>query len=414
MRTLPIPAFVLLIVVFVSFLSGVDSLQTRVLAEPQEQEGGKEGPQTGKFTAQHFDLTAANSDGNKNVSIKDGKAILMPEGDEFGSTLFGWTELEGNCVFKGGWAPKNSAKLRESAGLLTCTDGGKNMWAIGARRCVHYGECDLVVRFSTTDSQDRNYVANNVLMLWLDGSNAVGIVYDARKATNNHPVQAWKRIDSTWTTLAMSGNVGVQSAIWLRLKRTTAADSPNTFSFYYALEDPFKDPAKWVKITSTQVRTVGAFDEKTNLWPVIGWYCAQTPDRYTPAVDYYRQWTKDMPAQRYAFTSPQILVVAAKDAGYAFDAGEGKVWKLSGASCEKSEPGRSVIKFKVGYSDTGKSSDVTWIDKKTLKIKKVKANAAAGKYDGHRHIHVKAQLNSFGPDQPSLQSFSIEGTRTTP
>ena len=414
MRTLRISIFLLLAVIFLNVISGENPLQIKALAEPQEQEGEEKPPLAGKFTAQHFDLTAANSDGNKNVSVKDGKAILMPEGDEFGSTLFGWTELEGNSIFKGGWAPKNSAQLTESAGLLTCTDGGKNTWAIGARRSVHYRECDLVVRFSTTDSQNRNYVANNVLMLWVDGSNAVGIVYDARKARNNHPVQAWKRINSKWTTLAMSGNVGVQSAIWLRLKRTTAANAPNTFTFYYALEDPFKDPAKWIQVTSSQVRTVGSFDEKTNLWPVIGWYCAQTQDRYRPAVDYYRQWTKDMPAQRYAFTSPQILVIAAKNTGYTFDAGEGKVWKLSGASCEKDEPGRSVIKFKVGCSDTGKSSDVTWIDKKTLRIKKIKTNAAAGKYNGHRYIHVKAQLNSFGPDQPGLQSFSIEGTRTTP
>ncbi len=404
----------LAVLVFLSITGRGNFPQSRVMAEPQQQEGEKKTPLTGNLTAQHFDLTAANSDGNKNVSIKDGKAILMPEGDEFGSTFFGWTELEGNSIFKGGWAPKNSAELKESTGLLTCSDGGQNTWAIGAHRCVHYRECDLVVRFSNTDSQDRNYVANNVLMLWLDGSNAVGIVYDARKARNNHPVQAWKRINSTWTTLAASGNVGVQSCIWLRLKRTTAGDSPNTFSFFYALEDPYKDPAKWVKITSSQVRTVGAFDEKTNLWPVIGWYCAQTQDKYTPAVDYYRQWTKDMPAQRYAFTSPEILVAAAKDTAYAFDAGDGKVWKLSGASCEKSEPGRSVIKFKIGCSDTGKSSDVTWIDKKTLRIKEIKANAAAGKYDGHHFIHVKAQLNSFGPDQPSLKSFSIEGTQTTP
>jgi hypothetical protein len=107
--------------------------------------------------------------------------------------------------------------------------------------------------------------------------------------------------------------------------------------------------------------------------------------------------------------SPEIYVINAPGDEFAFDAGAGNIWALVSAASVLSEPGTSTVKFKVGVSDTGLLTDVTWIDALWQTIAQVSANAAAGLYNGHRYIHVKTQFNSAGSDQPTLTSFSITG-----
>ena len=107
-----------------------------------------------------------------------------------------------------------------------------------------------------------------------------------------------------------------------------------------------------------------------------------------------------------------MIVVNNKGVSWALDAGEGKAWKLRDAECEKTEPGSSSVKFKVGVSDTGVHYEAAWKDEKWQTIEQVCANAAVGTYDGHRYIHVKAQFNSDGTDQPTLRSFRIHGSKT--
>jgi hypothetical protein len=109
--------------------------------------------------------------------------------------------------------------------------------------------------------------------------------------------------------------------------------------------------------------------------------------------------------------SPEIYVINGPGDEFAFDAGAGKTWSLSGASAVLSEPGTSTVKFKVGVSDTGLIADVTWIDALWQTAAQVNANAAGGLYDGRRYVHVKAQFGSDGTDQPTLSSFSILGVK---
>jgi hypothetical protein len=108
--------------------------------------------------------------------------------------------------------------------------------------------------------------------------------------------------------------------------------------------------------------------------------------------------------------SPEILVVDNDKVQWAFNAGEGKVWKLTGASAAGSQPGTSSIKFKVGLGNSSERSSATWHDEGKWKtISEINAAAENGEFDRYKYIFVSTQFNSDGKDQPALTSFSIHG-----
>jgi hypothetical protein len=156
------------------------------------------------------------------------------------------------------------------------------------------------------------------------------------------------------------------------------------------------------------------FTTTHELYPIID-HGADSTETFTPEIDsYYQNTTDGIPAQRFWDDSPECGLVDNGAVDYTFDAGDGKEWELAGASCVKSEPGTSSVLFKAGYSDTGDDADVTWVDASWRTIAQVDTNASSGNYDGHRYIHVKAQFNSGGTDQPSLSSFTIHGRKLNP
>ena len=107
--------------------------------------------------------------------------------------------------------------------------------------------------------------------------------------------------------------------------------------------------------------------------------------------------------------SPEATLVESGQT-YAFDAGAGLIWQLTGGSSTEDGDGGSV-KYKGGYSDDG--STVTWVDGSWQTIAQINTNAAAGNYDGHRYLHFKAQFNSDGSQAPNITDFTISGATAT-
>jgi hypothetical protein len=202
---------------------------------------------------------------------------------------------------------------------------------------------------------------------------------------------------------------GLTSKMRFRIKRVAAT---NTFTFYTATWNG-SSWNSWVQRWSGVIYDATHFNYAHQLFPRsrilhYDW----DPTEFTPELGAYFQKTDDgIAAQRFWNDSPEILVVDNAAVDWAFDAGSGYLWQLSDASCMKSEPGTSTIKFKIGGSDTGDDLDVLWLDTTWQTISEVKARAASGAYDANRYIHVKAQFDSDGTDQPTLSSFSIYGAK---
>jgi hypothetical protein len=233
-------------------------------------------------------------------------------------------------------------------------------------------------------------------------TNSVYILYNARQTSANQRVRCYKGINGVSTELATT-DVGLQSSIRFRIKRVSAT---NTFTFYYDIG------SGWQQVWSGVIYDATYLNYSHQLRIIITGAIEATPDIWEPEVAWYRQNTDDgIPAQRFWDDSPECRVVDSAAGDWAFDAGAGLTWQLGGASCMKSEPGTSSVLFKLGYSDTGNDADVTWVDTTWQTIAQVDSSAANGDYDGHRYIHVKAQFNSDGTDQPTLTSFTVKGRK---
>ncbi len=338
-----------------------------------------------------FDTHLATVDNNEKVIVEEGIAKLAPDGDEFGNQLDlrNWRKAVGHYA--------------ESGGIVVALSGmGGNDHL---ERQTAYDDADVVVHWSNTypDPATKPYGGCAGICLGRDSKNYVRILYFARKiGTPKCNFDTLKMIDGKHTLLDWTPGVGPQTSIKFRIRRRK---SDNHFWVYYDIG------AGWVLTWSGIVNHPGHFDTSHSLKPRVFAGRGTNSENWKPEADRYYQVTTDIPAQRFWNDSPEILVVNNSSVNYAFDAGKGKVWKLRDADCEKSEPGTSSVKFKLGASDTGKHADAAWIDKKWQIIEQGNANAAKGTYDGHRYIHVRAQLNSDGTDQPGLKSFLVHGSR---
>jgi hypothetical protein len=362
------------------------------------------------YTASAFDISPALDDNNQKVIIDSGTAKLAADGDEFGSILdtSKWTELEGTEIISG-WEGKGSASLSETGNVLTNADGGGSAWAIGARREITYLDADIVFEWSNNDGADKPYGAGHAAFLWRNVDNFVRISYDCRAVAGNHRLQVSSSVNGVWTNLYGPTAIGLHLKLRMRFKREA---STNTFTFYYSTWGAGTWNA-WQQVWSGVVNDPTHFNTSHALYPVEACrMVGAVAETFTPQLDRYFQYTQDgIPAQRFWDDSPEVLVVDNAAVDWAFDAGSGYLWQLSDASCVKSEPGTSTIKFKIGGSDTGDDLDVLWLDTTWQTISEVKARAASGAYDANRYIHVKAQFDSDGTDQPTLSSFSIYGAK---
>ncbi len=360
------------------------------------------------YSATSFDTDSTIDDNNQKVIIEFGAAKLAPEGDEFGVTLdtTHWTEITGTDLATG-WQSKNGASISEGSGKLNFTKGTATPWGIGIMRNSTLKDADIAAVWDPTGTPSTSLGQPVILGLWCSQDNWVYVYYfpSHDSSYSRYHLKANKYINGTKTHL-YDNSIGEQSHVELRIKRIAAT---NTFTFYYRTS-----PANnWTQVWSGIITHSTYFPDNCDLNPVL--YTSgdgTNPATWDCAIDsYYQNRTDGIPAQRFWDDSPECGVVDSGAADYAFDAGVGNSWELDEASCVKSEPGTSSVLFKVGYSDTGNDADVTWVDAAWQTISQVDSNAAAGNYDGHRYIHVKAQFNSDGTDQPSLSSFSVTGRR---
>jgi len=256
-------------------------------------------------------------------------------------------------------------------------------------------DCDIVIDITKTDAADVSYTSNNEFMLFNSFGNLVYIYYRARSLNSAHYMGVAKFINSSWTNL-YEGLLGVVATRYMRIKRrTTSGPSNNYFDFYHSV-----DGVSWVGVYSAQIRDATLFNETHALQPLPEFYSTASADVFDPQITRFYQYTGDMAVQRYYKGSPygNIIDSAAGAVVYAYDAGVGKTWTLSGAAATISEPSGSSVKFKLGWSNDG--STVTWVDGTWQTIAQVDTNAAGGSYDGHRYIHVMFQENSDGTSQP--------------
>jgi len=362
------------------------------------------------------DFRILSDDGNYKLIIENDILKLAPEGDVFGSVYEDWSEYSGDEIFDNGfWPEKQAAAISESSGRLTSSDGGASAWAIAARREFSYLDGDVMVKYLDTDSADTTYVGNVNLIMWLDPSNAAGITYDCRKASGQHAVKSWQRINQNYTELSATADIGLQAALWFRIKRECSGATPNLFSFYYATSDPVATPSNWIDLHSGQVRDATFFDENDILYPVVGWYCEASADTYSPDVDFYSQWTTDISAQRFWDDSPECNIIDSNSGTpeYCLNAGSGGTWLLTGFSAILTEPGTSSVLFMAGCGDSSSRGSATWLNGGAwMTAAEVNTRTAAGELNGHRYVFLNAQFNSDSIDQPTLTSIEFEGNKT--
>lgn len=360
-------------------------------------------------TVNTFDLTTALVDGNQKVALDGAVAKLQPDADNFGAALDAvqWTESRFDILCTYGAMTKYV--LTESGGKWSWADiADTNQHSSALKREVAYDDADIITYFSDTDPKHTNPNGYREVHLWLwrNQANMVWIRYKPVFIAGGHTIEVYKIINNVFTNLATSADQGLQSDIWLRIKRDS---SNNTFTFYYALSDPAV--GGWTQIYSGIINDATYFNTAHSLYPVIGILGKDTANIYTwnPENDYYRQETSDIDPQRFWNDSPEIYVINGVGDQFAFDAGAGYVNKFIGASIVSSEPGTSTVKLKGGVSQTGLIADVIWKDDDFVSQDQFVQNAKAGNYSSFRYMHIAAQFNSDGDEQPSLTSITMDG-----
>jgi len=346
-----------------------------------------------EYMASEFDISPALDDNNQKVIVDGSSAKLAPDGDEFGSIIdTRWLKTVGDYI--------------ENGGVMVAQSGTGGTDFI--ERQIEYEDADIAVHWSNTYplGGDLSYGCVLGLILGIDTDNFVRIRYFARKiGTPKFNIDTHKAVNGAWTIVDWTDNIGEQTSITFRIRRRK---SDNHFWTYY------NTGAGWIETWNGAIDSPGNFDSSSLVKPWIYAFRDTNSVDWKPEADNYYQVTDAIPAQRFWPDSPEILVVDHTGVDYAFDAGASHVWDFWNAECVKSEPGTSSVLFKVGWSNTGNDADVTWVDSTWRTIAQVDTNAAAGNYNGHRYIHVKAQFNSDGTDQSTLSSFTIQGTKSVP
>lgn len=340
-----------------------------------------------------FDETYALVDSNQKVSA----GVLQPDGDEFGAAIDALWDAQ---------AGPNPNPYAEGGGLQSVAYSFNNWKSIIRHNTVKLlKDCDIVVVENTSPAV-AGYSCYISLQIGKDlatPDNFIILQYKARGTINQRYIYAAKYINGVSTILYANTNIGNITPLYLRIKRRrTSGPSPNYFDIYWSANG-----IAWNSIFSGQVRDAVHFNETQDLsfghtdqddGSVGAW--AHTTDRYY-------QETSDLAAQIFWTDSPEIRVIAAPGVDYAADAGLGLTYDPRYFAHTATQPGTSAIKYKLGTSATGVEAAVAWIDGVWQTEAQVLANCVAGAYDGKRYVHIKAQFNSDGTDQPSLTSVTL-------
>lgn len=334
-----------------------------------------------------FDFDTALFDNNQKVALNGAVAELQTWSDEFGAVLEAHWSINSS-----GWGHTENGTVTESGNKLAIAATGVNLNYRGKGVYSPYVFNDLAVEVDYNNwvkgPGDPQWNLAN-LLVQKDINNLVLMrrYYDGP----NDYISAHKVVATVWTTIGTFNTVVTNFK--LKIVR-----SGNNFDTYYDVG------AGWVQLGITTAAIIGA-----NCSVYVSALA-----RHTGTTSFDAMYCRITGSGYYWDDSPEIFVIDNALVEWAFDAGLGNVWDLSGASCTKTEPGASTVKFKVGYSDNGLLSGATWPDAIFQTIAQVAANAAAGLYDGHRYLHVIAQFASGGADKPDLTDFSIAGKGVNP
>jgi hypothetical protein len=347
------------------------------------------------------DYSVTAEDGNTKVALDGADLKLQPDADVFGDSLDDWTEMAGSAI----WSAKQGVgteSLSESDGILTNTPATAGGWDIGARRSnVSYAaDGDVVFYCSDTETGTGDSFGIIDMDFWRNAGNLVFLRYLALAV--NRYVQTYKVINGSATKMTEAGPLAA-SSYYFRIRRD-AEDNGGGDNFFYFYTS--SDGSSWTTRHSAQVRDATHFSEAHALYPIIENIDSGLSTSFSPSYTHYYQYTGDIAAQVFWPDSPEATLIESGQT-YAFDAGAGNVWALTGASSNEDGDG-GTVKYKGGYSDDG--STITWVDVAWSAIATINTNAGNGDYDGHRYLHFKAQFNSDGTQAPNLTDFTVSGT----
>jgi hypothetical protein len=342
------------------------------------------------YATNQFNLTPALIDNNQKVIIAAAIAKLAPEGDEFGTVFdsVNWTKIL-----------EQNGTITENAGVLRYTRTGTPM-AVVTKRNYLYKDLDLVAHISETDCLLRPYGSDEFIKIYRSPITHINYSYIARAPVGFQKFFIEKRINGVYSVLFSTIDYGLIHNLKLRVRRDS---STNTWWFYH------DGGAGWVLDYTAVITDATYFPVNSDVYPQLEVSQVTIADPFVIDFTKYYQETSAIPAQRFWSDSPEFYIINSPGDEYAFDAGIGLIWFLTGLSCTKSEPGSSTVKFKIGVSDTGLLVGTTWIDATWKTIAQVNNNALSGLYNGHRYIHIITQFNSSSEYQPTLTNFSLSG-----
>lgn len=312
--------------------------------------------------------------------------------DEFGAALDAhWTEgkLVSNyrTTLLNGSAVESGDKLR----LTSISDGAPagKIYGVYTPAVFNDGVFEFDVENFQLNQTDPNFHVAG-FMLYKDANNHVWMRRNSHASSRT--IQALSYLGGA---MVIRGSV-VTDVTSFKLRLTRAG---NNFTFEYDIG------AGWVSF-GTFALAVGA-DCRLYLY---------SANRYNLTKPWDALYARITGSGYYWGDSPEADIVDSANIGggesYAFDAGAGGNWTLTGASSVEDGDG-GTNKWKVGFSDAADGSGITW-DAAWRTIAEVNTNAANGDYDGHRYLYVKWQGNSDGTQNVNATSFTISGSTAPP
>lgn len=232
------------------------------------------------LTMADSDYSVTPVDGNTKVALDGADLAVAPEGDEFDETLDAtyWSSVDDPLNLG-----RSGFDWSEGSGVVQAQPDTGSTEDDQLARQITYGDADIVVKFSDTDSGDKGSNAQIKNTLRLDDDNSVFIGYSSygTSPADHYLIRVGKWINRAYTQL-YSGAQSNRATVYLRIKRLlTAGPSNNYFYFYYST-----DGSSWTEAYAGQI-SAASFDNADLLYPGPHAVCGTTTSAWRPEVDRY-------------------------------------------------------------------------------------------------------------------------------